>query len=428
MWPFSRRSAPPTETKAIAGTPAQGFLPTLGAIPSAAGVLISQATALTDPTVYACVTIRSQDVARCSPYLYRLKPDGSEEIVTDHPVAKLLKRPNRQQTWFEFAEQMHAGYLLRGNAYAVIIRDARGRPTELFPVNPDAVQVLEASDGSILYSVNRVGLFQIAMLRNFPVSIHEEDIFHLRDMAFNITAGAGRLTFARDSIGLSMALLQQVARWMQNSARPSVLLKTAKQLTEPVVARLKKSWNEMFGGLQNVGATAVLEEGLEPVILSLTAADLQHLEQRRFSVLEICRYFRMPPHKVAHVEDMSKLNLPQLDQDYVNSTIMPDLDRWEQKLAAVFDLDEEGLTVRFDESRLLRADIATRVNVGRLMVLSGLGSANEWRKEERLAPVKGGDEVRAPLNTAPLGSDLTGVAPDGAGRPPGSGNKEPIEQ
>jgi len=45
--------------------------------------------------------------------------------------------------------------------------------------------VLEASDGSIFYNVNRIGLWQIAMLRNMPVAVPEEDMFHLRGISFN---------------------------------------------------------------------------------------------------------------------------------------------------------------------------------------------------------------------------------------------------
>lgn len=52
---------------------------------------------------------------------------------------------------------MNVAYLLRGNAYAVCLRDGRGQPTELIPVNPDAVMVLEAADGSIFYNTNKSG-------------------------------------------------------------------------------------------------------------------------------------------------------------------------------------------------------------------------------------------------------------------------------
>jgi hypothetical protein len=92
----------------------------------------------------------------------------------------------------------------------------------------------------------------------------------------------------------------------------------------------------------------------------------------------------------------------------------------------VFDLVSQGLEIGFDETRLLRTDILTRYTIGRIGVLSGMTATNEFRRGERLAPVPGGDEVRAPVNLAALGSDATGTAPDGAGRPPSGHLPEPV--
>src|SRR6185437_3396377 len=83
-----------------------------------------------------------------------------------------------------------------------------------------------------------------------------------------------------------------------------------------------------------------------------------------------------------------------------------------------FDLDREGLGVDINESPLLRADPLTRYNLGRIGKLSGLISTNEWRRGERLPPDPNGDVLMQPVNLAALGSDMTGTAPDGAGRPP----------
>jgi phage portal protein BeeE len=49
-----------------------------------------------------------------------------------------------QQWWFDFCQQMTASVLLRGNGYAPILRDSRGKPQQWIPVNPDRVIVLEA--------------------------------------------------------------------------------------------------------------------------------------------------------------------------------------------------------------------------------------------------------------------------------------------
>src|SRR5574340_35169 len=198
--------------RAHAGVPNSGSIPPLGAVPSASGQLVSQSTAMCVSTVHACVSIRAEDAARCAPRLFRRDKAGGRVRVEDHPIVRIFKRPNRIQTWFEFCEQMSSGYLLRGNAYAAILRDRKGNPVEMIPINPDAVMVLEAVDGSIFYNVNRLGLFQISVLQDFPVAIPAEDIFHLRGLSFNMLAAASKIGLARDSVGLAMAQEQQANR------------------------------------------------------------------------------------------------------------------------------------------------------------------------------------------------------------------------
>lgn len=411
-------SAP--STRASAGVPSYGMIAPLGSVQSASGLLISQATAMTVSAVYACIALISRDVALCAPSLYEGQPDGSRTKISDHPIARILTRPNRIQTWFEFIRDLVAAYLLRGNGYAAILRDYRGNPTELILINPDAVMVLEASDGSIFYNVNRLGLFQIAVLQQFPVAIPAEDILHLRGLAFNMLIGASTIGLARDSIGLAMGLGQQQSRWVGNGAKPSVILESAKPLDEPAAKRLKANWEQYSAGIQNVGRTAVLEDGVTAKVLQLNSVDLQLIQQLNLTVQDICRFWNVPPRKIGVADTTRGSTIIQEDQSYVNGTISPNLTMIEQKFVRDFNLDREGLELDLDETALLRADPLTRYNLGRIGKLSGLLKTNEWRRAERLPPEPGGDVLMQPVNMAALGSDVSGTAPDDAGRPPAS--------
>jgi HK97 family phage portal protein len=414
---FLSRLAAPAQRMSV-GAPSYGMMPQLGSITSASGAQISQGTAMTVSTVYACVNRLATDLARCSPVLFRSETDGSKTRV-EHPIAKLFQKPNRQQTWFEFDRQMWTGYLLRGNAYAAIRRDGKGDPVELIPINPDAVLVLEASDGSIFYNVNRIGLWQMSMLGGFPSAIPSEDMFHLRDLTFNSLVGASNIGLARDAIGLTMALEQQASRWIANGARPSTWLKTNKTLSEPAAKRLKTQFDDLHSGYQNTGKTVVLEDGIEPVALQLTSVDLQFIEQRKMQPEEVCRFFGMPPHKVgvgAEGRGASQ-NLAAQDQDYVNSAITQRVVNFEQRFAWTFGLHADDVFVERDLSQLLRADVMTRANVSRINILSGKTTSNEERLTDGLPPLPGGDRLMMPVNMAAEGSDISGEKPDGAGNP-----------
>ena len=63
--------------------------------------------------------VRTGSLARCSPKVMRVDGAGRQRPSSDHGLAALFERPNRQQTWYEFVETMEAAFLLRGNAYAV---------------------------------------------------------------------------------------------------------------------------------------------------------------------------------------------------------------------------------------------------------------------------------------------------------------------
>lgn len=411
--------------RSSAGVPSYGMIPPLGSVQSASGLLISQATAMAVSAVYRAVNVRATDVARCTPSLFTEATDGTRTKIKKHPIARLMKRPNRVQTWFEFIRDTWVAYLLRGNAYWAVLRDRRGDPVELIWINPDAVMVLEASDGSWFYNVNRIGLFQIAMLRDFPTAIPAEDIVHIRGISFNMLVAASTIGMSRDSIGLAMAQNLQASRFVNNGARPAGVLQSPKPMSDDAAKRLKAQWEELQRGVQNTGRTAILEDGVEWKQLQLTAVDLQFINQQNFSVQEVARFFGVPTRKLMQPDTSKGSTIIQEDQSYVNETVAPDLEMLEQKLVRTFDLEEEDLGVDIDESPLLRADPLTRYNLGRIGTLSGMTSPNEWRRGERLPPVPGGDQVRAPVNLAALGSDSTGTAPDGAGRPAAGHEPDP---
>lgn len=418
--------APATRSSAAVPSYA-GLIPPLGSVQSASGQLISQSTAMSVSAVYRAIYVRAHDIARCTPSVFSEATDGTRTKlgVKDHALARLMVRPNRVQTWFEWVRDMWVAYLLRGNAYAAILRDRRGNPTELIYINPDAVMVLEASDGSWYYNVNRLGLFQIAVLRDFPVAIPAEDMLHIRSIAFNMLVAASTIGLARDSIGLAMAQNLQASRFVNNGARPSGVLQTDKKLSKETADRLKASWEQYQSGLQNSGRTAVLEEGLKWEKLQLTAVDLEFIAQQEFSVQDIARYWGVPTRKLMLPDTTRGSTIIQEDQSYVNETVAPDLEMFEQRLVRTFDMDEEGLGVDMDESPLLRADPATRYNLGRIGKLSGLITTNEWRRGERLPPDPNGNALMQPMNLAALGSDMTGTASDASGRPPNGQDPEP---
>jgi HK97 family phage portal protein len=401
---------------------------------SAGGMAVTQLTALQVSTVQACVSIRAEDIAKLPVHVYRCLPNGGRQIVADHPLEKVLQRPNDYQSAFEFKEQMQVSILLRGNAYAVKLRDWRGNVTALIPVNPDRVWIYEAPGGQYFYQVARRGLHETAVLEDMPLMIPSEDMLHLRWMALdNSLYGASRIALAREAIGLALSQQELAGRLSANSTNLGGVLTTDGKLTPEAAKRIGEDWKKRRQGLQNAGETAVLEQGLKWQPLGMSAKDAELVASRDFQVPEIARLYRMPLHKLG-VPGANGATVEQMDQEYMNGPVSGDLGRWEAKLAHDFGLAEQGLIVQFDTSILMRANMTARYNAYRTGIVGMFMKPNQARRAEAewadgWEDMDGGDDLYQPTNVAPIGFEPagkeTGPGSDVTGAPAAGGRGDP---
>jgi HK97 family phage portal protein len=394
----------------------------LWSVPSSAGVNINQQTALGAAAVMACVQMLTEDVAKLPVSLFRFRKDGGREAVSDNPLAELLEEPNEWQDWLEFSEMVQVGLVMRGNGYAVIIRDSRGRPCKLVPINPDRVALWEAPDGTLFYRVTPFGLHEMAELRDMPFLIPAADMFHLRGLSVNGLMGASRIAVARDAIGLAIGQERVAAQWIGVGAKPSGVLSTEQKLDKATVERLKTNWKELNSGIGNAGRAAIMEAGLKWTPLQLSSQEMEFIAGRQFQLLEIARMFRIPPHMIGELSKSAFSNIVQQSQEYVNYTISGYTRRWKLKLRKTFDLRSanDDIHVHYDLSELTRADITARYNNYRVGIMSGWLTRQDARLDDGRNPIEGLDEPWQPVNMATPGSDTSGTGSDdggGSGRP-----------
>src|SRR5690606_28789942 len=110
------------------------------------GATVTPNSAMRVAAVYACVRIISGAVATLPLHIKRRVDERIREDASDTPIWSVLRRkPNRWQTPSQFRRMLQAHLLLRGNAYAMIVR-SRGLVQELIPLHPDRVAVRQADD------------------------------------------------------------------------------------------------------------------------------------------------------------------------------------------------------------------------------------------------------------------------------------------
>ncbi|MGJ4888933.1 phage portal protein [Bradyrhizobium sp. HKCCYLRH3099] len=386
----------------------------LWSTPSVTGIDINQATALNASAVMACVTMLAEDVAKLPWTVMRHSGAMGRTEAKDHWLYEKLMEPNDWQNGFEFKEQLQVGLILRGNAYAVKIRDGRGRIIKFVPVNPDWVALWEAPDGNLYYRVTPSGLHMMAELRDQPFLIPFAGMLHIRGFSVNGLLGASRIMLAREAIALGLAQEQQAARWMGQAAKPSGMFTTDQKLADTTATRLKDQLKGAFTGLANSGKIILGEQGLKFEKFGMTSGDLEFIASRKFQIEEIARIFRIPMHMLAALERSTNNNIAQQAQEYINFTLTGYTDRWRAKFSSDFGLWRDDLSIEFDYRELTTADMTTRVNNWRTMIMSMMAKPDEARLDLGLVP-EGGDAAKLhyPQNMDTQGSQSTGSGEGG---------------
>ena len=130
--------------------------------------------------------------------------------------------------------------------------------------------------------------------------------------------------------------------------------------------------------------------------ISINPSEAQFLDTRKFQVTEICRIFRVPPHRVADRDKSSFSNIEQQSLEYVQYTLRPWLTRLEQAMSRRLFTEEEKKKYffKFNVDGLLRGDYQSRMNGYAVARQNGWMSANDIRELEdldRIPEEQGGD-------------------------------------
>ena len=355
-----------------------------------AGMAVSEQSAMQFAAVWACVRIISETIATLGWHIVREKGDGAREREVNTDRDRILNAlANPEMTAFSWREVALTHCLLWGNHYSEIQRDGGGRPKGLYPIDPGRVQVMRDADGALIYVVNGGTEGQ--------ETIAARDMLHVHGIGYDGVVGQSVVSHARQSIGSGLAMDQFGGKFYENGAHVGLVLKHPGKLSQNAHETLKASLADKFAGSKNAFQTMILEEGMTPEKLSMTMIDAQFLESRKFQVSEICRWFRVPPHKVADLDRATFSNIEHQSIEFVQDTILPWCRRLEQEIDAKLFGRWEA-TTRLNIDTLLRGDIVARYTAYDKGRLGGWLSANDVRRLENLNPIEHGDIYLQPLN------------------------------
>lgn len=341
--------------------------------------------------IYAAVTRIANTVASIPVHVYK----GRERQDT-HPLEKLLNlSPNPSMSAYIFKQTMEAFRNTEGMAYALIIRDGLGEITRLDVLDPTRVRpLIERDSREIWYDITLEG-------KTYPIPGYM--VLALKHMSANGISGIRPLDVLRGSLDYD-AEVKEISLNQLDGINHGVMLEVPGQaLGETRKAQIVADFLDAY---ESSGQRVlVLEGGIKATTFNQSPVDAQLMDVERITRNRVATVYNLPPHMLGDYSDTSFSTAEQQMQEFLQLTIIPIVQQWEDELnrKLLSDADyKAGYRFRFDTDSLIRADMVAMANKYQMAIRGGWMRMNEVREREGLPPDPNGDELMCARDIIPL--------------------------
>ena len=370
-------------------------------------------SAMNVATVFRCVKLLSESIANL-PVQY-LKRRG--DIFIDAKNANLDYLLNVQPDYalnaFDFWRQVGQELLLDGNAYIVPVYN---------PVSMDLDRLALCGRGTVIHDEINDYYYVSDLTNGIYGRFSESEIIHIKGLTMgNGKRGVSVLTYARLTMSIAVTGDQETRNRFANGGNVRGIVSndtSVRGFGEYQDKQLEKTAENLDNRFQGGERIVSLPGQVDFKQISLSSTDMQFLESRKFTVVEICRFFSVPPSFVYADTSNNYKSVEQADVDFLSHTLNPMLRNIEVELRRKLVAPSLSCKYKFkfDRSELFASDLNGMMNYRAKLLQIG-STVNEARKMANLPPVDGGD-------TALVSANLRGINEIGLQAKASSDNNE----
>ena len=300
--------------------------------------------------VNRCVNIIAQSVSHVS-WVVSIRGHKGIKRDDNHPIFRLLKKPNPLKAGAEFFNDLIANKLLFGNAYILMVGNENAQK-ELYCLNPNSIEIVIEKNQLIGYQL------QQAKPKFYPIEkiSNQSRILHLKN--YNPTSDLHGLS-CLESASAVIDLHNKATKWnhslLKNGACPSgaLVVSGGNYLTQEQFARLKQELYDKYSGSSNAGKPLLLEGGLDWKEMSISPKDMDFIESKNSAAREIALAFGIPPQLLGINGDNTYSNMQEARLALWEETLIPLLDKLSDTLTNWFSYwFNENIQVDFDRDSI----------------------------------------------------------------------------
>lgn len=343
------------------------------------------------PWLNAAVSVVNRNSARVPKKLYKIQPDGSNEMeeVTSGQAFDLLEKPNIHTTWYDFMAATAGYYQLAGDVYWE--KSHPILPKYMWMIEPTKMKVIPDARDYIReyqYTIN-------GKTEHFA----PEEIVHLK--TFNPKSefyGTSKVRPITNTLITDFYAQTYKKNFFENGGHISTLLKLREGLNQDEFDRVVNLINDKYSGSGKAFKWAVFEnvDGVEKLSVNPDEADLSNIQEQ--ALREILSVIGVPRMLVQDSKDASWANAKEQMRTFWLETIIP-MNMYFQEIWDVV-LAPFGVYMEYDYSWIdaLREDQKAKAEAANIMVNANIMTINEAREKFNLDPVPWGNVARFPFN------------------------------
>ncbi len=364
-------------------------------VPSVSGIMITPQTALTFSAFYAAVRVISEDMASLPLAVFQKQKDGGTKLIQDHRVTYCFNRtPDGECNDMNWRESYASHVMTWGNGYAEIEWDLGGELDKIHMIHPSLIlPKRDQKSGKLYYELQTADSISGPRGRRIAAPYQ---ILHCANLGFNGLVGYSVVALQREMIGLGKAVEQFGAAFFGNGATPSGVIEFQRSMKPEALKNFRESWNLVHQGSAGAHKVALLEEGATWKSTQIPPEDAQFLATRAFQVIEICRIFRLPPHKLADYTNAHLDNIEASNTDYEKTCLRPWTIRMEKACDWRLLTDDEW-----------RAGFYTKHDFRPLLLRTSKDAADYYQKMFQIGYYTV-DEIKALEGSNPIGEAAGG--------------------
>ena len=350
----------------------------------------------------AVIDFLAESIAQLPLNTYVRNDETDRQRDRTSPAARLLWKPNKEQTEFEFIRALMTEYFIFGAVYVLVLPDPDSKSGWQMWIIPSLWVTNTTKENA--YSAQSITV--VAGRSGHVVEIPRTEFVQFKTYSPGNPSG-----YISPISGLRQTLQEQIEAgnfrkqlWRSSGRLNAQIIRPAN--VEPWSDEQRKRFIDLFreawgpGGAKS-GSIPLLEDGMEIKPFSTSFKEAQWTESVKLSRESCAAAYGVNPSLIWHSDTQTYASSRDNARALYAECLGPKLQMLQQRinsfLLPMVDADPDTY-VEFDLTEKLKGSFEERAAILQAAVGGPWMTRNEARADNNLPPVEGGDELIVPLN------------------------------